>query len=229
MKKTVLRVTALVLIALTLVSSTVVFAAATPDAGADAGAVSTFDFSDGFLSREDEPVYNGYINWQWANGVRDIRWGLLGVTWKNGCCWVAVYNVLNAFGNMNSAEAIKEMTLFGMPFILGLLGTTPLAMCGYLSSKFSSVFLTLFMSRQWSKIAEGSDCVILLYQHAGLTSAVHCVAGIARSNGKYVFHNERRVSGGVTTQYMDDYLEMLRADGVKLLGMIRLKGKKGDW
>ena len=97
MKKLTLRVISVMLVALTLVTSTVIFAGAAPEAAVEDSA--TLNSSSGSLSREDEPVYNGYIDWQWANGVRDIRWGLLGTTWKNGCCWVSIYNVLNAFGN----------------------------------------------------------------------------------------------------------------------------------
>ena len=35
-----------------------------------------------------------YINDQWDNSVKNIRWGLLGKTGPNGCGWLSVYNIM---------------------------------------------------------------------------------------------------------------------------------------
>ncbi|MDD7393052.1 MAG: RHS repeat-associated core domain-containing protein, partial [Eubacteriales bacterium] len=82
-----------------------------------------------------------YINNQNDNNVKNIKWGLAGNTWANGCGWIAVYNVMLSYSKKITYQyVINGLTLAGGVLGFGKLGADPRGITKYLKSKFWFVY-----------------------------------------------------------------------------------------
>ncbi len=176
-----------------------------------------------------------YIDRQSSPYVKDIAWGTMGNTKDNGCGWISVYNILTSQSNNITTDlVISEMTDYNAPFFFGLLGANPFAMKRYLATKFQDVSMSFFDRTLWALKSNNKDGVIILYQGKDLFSPLHYVAGIP-TGGKDIndtsyfnFYNTGKVS--CYSEYtVDEYLNILKDSGCKLIMFITVDGKIGQW
>ncbi|MDO4573208.1 MAG: hypothetical protein Q4C13_07550 [Clostridia bacterium] len=104
----------------------------------------------------------GYIVHQAQCG--GLRYGV----WRsdrNGCGWIAVYNLLRAAGRGQSAETVAR-GLLRFSLLRGLIGTRLIAIYAYLRRRGLRLRLAAGQKRVCA-LAEGAPAGILLYRHRG--------------------------------------------------------------
>lgn len=176
-----------------------------------------------------------YINNQNDNNVKNIKWGLAGNTWANGCGWIAVYNVMLSYSKKITYQyVINGLTLAGGVLGFGKLGADPRGITKYLKSKFWFVYTAGPITYLWGIKSELSGGIIVLYQHKGWNSSLHYVAGIkvgGGTGGSFRFYNDSYYKQRYGSKAISiwQYIDLLKANGCKLVMFWGVSGKKGRW
>lgn len=122
---------------------------------------------------------------------------------KNGCGWIAVYNVLIALGVNVKPEWIIEDLRHGL-VLGGKLGTHVFYILHYLNQRGCRV-RTCVNPKRFAAVARTADACILLYRHK---NGNHFVA-LRRENDRFHFYNARSgVKDDVRT--MEQFLQQER-------------------
>ena len=176
-----------------------------------------------------------YINNQRDSSIANIKWGLLGNTAKNGCGWVSVYNIMASHSSKVTYQSvITGLTLVGGVLGLGKLGANPVGITTYLRLKFWLVHIEGPITYLWGIKAELSSAVIVLYQHKGWNASLHYVAGIKTGGGvggSFRFYNDQYYAKKYGNKSISiwRYIDLLKANGCKLIMFWGVSGKKGWW
>lgn len=103
---------------------------------------------------------------------------------KNGCGWVAIYNLMKALGNEKPYEEIIEALV---PYALfrGLLGTRMPGLKKYIRGQGYAMD-TSFSKADFEKLASGSQAGIIYY---GTGKTYHFTAYQNKGDGTYRFFN----------------------------------------
>ena len=193
--------------------------------------VNMIDISGGTPS-PNLPSY--YINDQGVGALVDfdgkkirmetINWGGLGNIAKNGCGPIAVYNALASDNSrVTFGDVVKNMSKSRAPYALGLLGTDPETISGYMRSKFYSVieapaslYYPSLNYTVWNNISLKSDVIIIYYRNPNSLS-MHYITGIRRrtvgKRAKYVFLNTYVVSAYKEVTVQEFLGELYRKGG----------------
>lgn len=173
-----------------------------------------------------------YINDQYDNRVANIKWGALGRTDFNGCGWIAVCNIMASYSKKVTYQYVVDgLTAYGGVWGFGKLGANPIGITRYLRSKFWFVFTDGPVTYLWGMKAELSGGVIIFYQHKGLLSPFHFVAGIKTgggAGGQFRFYNDWKYTKKYGSKSISiwKHIDLLKENGCKLVMFWGVAGKK---
>ncbi len=191
------------------------------------------------ISRIDEfGTSSGYIDNQDNSSWKSVAVGFWGNVKDNGCGAIAIYNILYSYSKkITITKVLSNLRLVYGSFLynnIGVIGISPASVTLYLASKFIFKYTGGPITTFWGIKAELSDGIIVLYQHKGLISPLHYVAGIKTGGGvggSFRFYNDDYYKKKFGTKSISiwKYLDLLKENGCKPLLFWGVSGKLGWW
>lgn len=181
---------------------------------------------------------SGYIDNQNDSSWARVAVGFWGNVRDSGCGAIAIYNVLRAYSSKITINKVLSNLRWMYGSIvynnLGVIGISPISVTNYLRSKFWFLYTAGPITYLWGIKAELSGAIIVLYQNKGWNSSLHYVAGIKTGGGvggSFRFYNDRyyREKYGTRSISIWKYIDLLKANGCKLLLFWGVAGKFGWW